>query len=78
MGGKCRILTGRGIFDKETRRKPLVFAADAGFRRRAVMEKERCFGSGERDEEPISTYANQRTLTVGGVGWGFVQRGRRP
>jgi len=23
------MLTGRGIFDKETRRKPLAFAADA-------------------------------------------------
>jgi hypothetical protein len=29
--GAGRMVTGQGIFDKETRRKPLAFAADAGY-----------------------------------------------
>jgi hypothetical protein len=32
--------SSRGVFDKETRRKPLVFAADA-----AAMDFEYCFGT---------------------------------
>ena len=58
----------RDIFDKETRRKPLGFAADAAVRSRAAMEKEWRLGSGLRDDKPISIRSDQATLTVDGVG----------
>ena len=58
----------RDIFDKETRRKPLGFAADAAVRSRAAREKEWRLGSGLRDDKPISIRSDQATLTVDGVG----------
>jgi hypothetical protein len=54
LGAKKAVRSGRAdrrdIFDKETRRKPMVFAADAAPRRRTVMEKEGRFGSELRDD----------------------------
>jgi len=45
LGADCRGRSGisiRGVFDKETRRKPLAFAADA-----AAMDFESSFASGD-------------------------------
>ena len=62
----------RDIFDKETRRKPLVFAADAASRGRSVMEKEWRSERGLRGDTPIWIWSQESILRVDGVGCGFV------